>query len=464
MSSPLKTVPAAQYLRMSTDHQSYSLESQRSAIAEYALNRGFDIVRTYEDAGKSGVSLKGRTALTQLLSDVLAPDRPFDAVLAFDVSRFGRFQDPDEAAHYEFICRRAGVTIAYCQDCFENDNSLSSNIIKSLKRMMAGEYSRDLSARLSRAHRCQAELGFRQGGTVPFGFRRQLIDRNGKLKGILEPGETKALNSDRVLVIAGPKDERETIKRIFHLYTNRNYSFRAIANKLNKEGVSGNYGQKWSLYKVKRVLKNELCIGKLTYAKTTSRLQMRRRQNPDKFWVRVDVVDPIVSEHMFHSAQRRISRRGGTMKPEVVLNALRGMLLKHGYLSAALIRQSKSVPDLATFRRYFGKLSNAYKEIGYSPPLHECYWSEEAMIESLKRAYAKRGYITSRLIDSDPELPSVTHLKLKFGSLMSAYALAGFPQRTAYELRELGRLRHEAGTADLPQHSQPKRRGQLRGR
>ncbi|TIW71353.1 MAG: recombinase family protein, partial [Mesorhizobium sp.] len=56
---------------MSTDHQRYSLENQVAVIAEYAERRGFAIVQTYTDAGKSGLTLKGRDGLRQLLSDVV---------------------------------------------------------------------------------------------------------------------------------------------------------------------------------------------------------------------------------------------------------------------------------------------------------------------------------------------------------------------------------------------------------
>lgn len=204
MCSSTKLTPAAQYLRISTELRCYSLDNQRIAIAEYATIRGFEIVRTYVDSGKSGLSLRGRSGLKQLLSDVFAQNREFEAVLVFDISRFGRFQDPDEAAHYEFICRKAGLDVRYCQEPFDNDNSTSSNLIKTLKRIMAGEFSRDLSSRLSGVHLRQAGLGFRQGGTLPFGFRRQVVDRNGNPKFILDAGETKALNSDRVVVVPGP--------------------------------------------------------------------------------------------------------------------------------------------------------------------------------------------------------------------------------------------------------------------
>jgi DNA invertase Pin-like site-specific DNA recombinase len=88
-------IRAAQYLRMSSDNQRYSTENQQSAIAEYAQQHGYEIVATYLDAGKSGLSLKGRDALKQLLSDALATPRAFDAILVLDVSRWGRFQNPD---------------------------------------------------------------------------------------------------------------------------------------------------------------------------------------------------------------------------------------------------------------------------------------------------------------------------------------------------------------------------------
>lgn len=58
-----RRVRAAQYVRMSTDHQRYSTENQADAIRAYADARGIDIVRTYADHGKSGLSIAGRDSL-----------------------------------------------------------------------------------------------------------------------------------------------------------------------------------------------------------------------------------------------------------------------------------------------------------------------------------------------------------------------------------------------------------------
>jgi len=61
---------AAQYVRMSTEHQQYSTSNQAEKIKEYASRRNLEIVRTYADEGKSGLRIDGRAGLQQLLRDV----------------------------------------------------------------------------------------------------------------------------------------------------------------------------------------------------------------------------------------------------------------------------------------------------------------------------------------------------------------------------------------------------------
>jgi DNA invertase Pin-like site-specific DNA recombinase len=115
--------PVAQYLRMSTTNQRYSLENQRDALALYARDHGMTIVQTYSDPGCSGLELKHRLGLRQLLQDVVSKSA-FRAIIVYDVSRWGRFQDPDEAAHYEFLCKSAGVPVHYSSEQFVNDGQV----------------------------------------------------------------------------------------------------------------------------------------------------------------------------------------------------------------------------------------------------------------------------------------------------------------------------------------------------
>src|SRR6476469_2302984 len=141
---PANETRAAQYVRMSRDLQQYSIENQAIAIATYAAQHNMTIVTSYVDRARSGVGIAGRDALKQLLYDVKHGQTDYDVILVYDVSRWGRFQDSDESAYYEYTCKIAGIHIVYCAEEFRNDGSLTSTIMKNIKRVMAGEYSREL--------------------------------------------------------------------------------------------------------------------------------------------------------------------------------------------------------------------------------------------------------------------------------------------------------------------------------
>ena len=79
----MENTPAAQYLRVSTERQEYSLEFQSAGIASYALQQR--LTDLY------GLEIKHRQGLTQLLQEVLGGKHPYRAILVYDVSRWGRF-------------------------------------------------------------------------------------------------------------------------------------------------------------------------------------------------------------------------------------------------------------------------------------------------------------------------------------------------------------------------------------
>ena len=119
----LGPIPAAAYLRVSTASQLGSLQEQAARIRAYASQHHFDIVRTYVDAGRSGLVLRQRHGLQRLLEDVLGGRAEYKAILIDDLSRWGRFQDTDESAHYEFACKQSGISVHYCSEPFRNDGT-----------------------------------------------------------------------------------------------------------------------------------------------------------------------------------------------------------------------------------------------------------------------------------------------------------------------------------------------------
>jgi DNA invertase Pin-like site-specific DNA recombinase len=107
-------VRAAQYVRMSTEHQQYSPENQLEVVRQYAASHNMEIVQEYSDHGRSGLNIVGREGLNKLMLDVESKRTDFSALLVYDVSRWGRFQDVDESAYYEYVLKRAGIRVHYC--------------------------------------------------------------------------------------------------------------------------------------------------------------------------------------------------------------------------------------------------------------------------------------------------------------------------------------------------------------
>jgi DNA invertase Pin-like site-specific DNA recombinase len=194
---------AAQYVRMSTDAQKYSIENQAAAIAAYAARRHIEIIRTYADPGRSGLRIAGRDGLQDLIRDVQLGRADFDCVLVYDITRWGRFQDVDESAYYEFICKRAGIHIHYCADDFENDGSLASIVLKNVKRVAAADYSKQLSKKVFLGQCHVATMGYLRGGPAGYGLRRMLVGEDAKPKGVLQYGERKNLKSERTILVPG---------------------------------------------------------------------------------------------------------------------------------------------------------------------------------------------------------------------------------------------------------------------
>ncbi len=300
----LRAKRAALYVRMSTEHQQYSTSNQRDVILAYANVRGLEIVKDYSDDGKSGLNIEGRDSLAQMIRDVEEGKADYSSILVYDVSRWGRFQDADESAHYEFVCRRAGVAVHYCAEQFENDGTPVSTIIKGVKRMMAGEYSRELSTKVFQGACRLVTLGYRQGGTAGFGLRRVLIDGGGNRKGELKMGEHKSIQTDRVILEPGPDEEVKTVRWMYQAFVTEEKLETEIAALLNAQGIKTDFGREWNRGTVHEVLINEKYIGNNVYHRTSCKLKKKHVNNPPDKWVRKEgAYRGIVERDIFLRAQ-----------------------------------------------------------------------------------------------------------------------------------------------------------------
>lgn len=365
----MKLTPAAQYLRMSTEHQQYSMANQAAVIAEYAQANGFEIVETYSDPGRSGLVLRQRPGLQRLLAEVVAGQGSYRAILVYDVSRWGRFQDSDEAAHYEYLCKAAGIPVHYCAECFSNDSSTAGLMMKALKRTMAAEFSRELSQKILLGQKRLSALGYRMGATPGYGCRRMLYSESGQPKQLLADFEYKNLATDRVKLVPGPAEEVATIQDMFRMCVEGNLSPSVIAQELNRRGLKPPGFPRWRETRVYGMLLNPKYAGCLAYARTTQRLAGPKRHTPEQEWVVVpNAYEALVPQELFQAAQQAIkNRKSERCSEQQLLDDLRRLWREQGRLTGRMINACGFTAGATTYRAHFGTLQHAYELIGYRP-------------------------------------------------------------------------------------------------
>lgn len=376
---------AAQYVRMSTEHQRYSTENQSDAIHQYAEQRSLEVVRTYADEGKSGLRLDGRDALKRLIDDVQKGKADFTTILVYDVSRWGRFQDADESAYYEYTCRRAGIAVQYCAEQFENDGSPVSTIVKGVKRAMAGEYSRELSAKVFAGQCRLIEIGYRQGGPAGYGLRRMLVDQNGTHKGALARGEHKSIQTDRVILVPGAAIEIEAVQWMYRAFVEEGKLEHEIADLLNSRHVQTEDGRSWTRGRVHQVLTNPKYVGDNVWNRISYKLKKLRIRNEPEMWVRSNgAFEPIVERHLFDAAQAIIQNRSRRITEEDMLDRLQSLYQARGHLSGLIIDEAEDLPSSSTYSARFGSLSRAYQLVGFTPERDFKYIEINRMLRGLQ--------------------------------------------------------------------------------
>jgi len=126
-----------------------------------------------------------------------------------------------------------GVRVHYCAESFANDDTLPAMMMKSLKRVMAGEYSRELGVKVFDAQTRGAKLGFRQGALPGYGLRRLLLAPDKTPKQLMKRGERKSLAT----LVPGPDNEVRCVHMIYHMFLRKQMMFTEIARELNRKGI-----------------------------------------------------------------------------------------------------------------------------------------------------------------------------------------------------------------------------------
>jgi DNA invertase Pin-like site-specific DNA recombinase len=416
---------AAAYVRMSKDSQEYSVHNQTTFIKKYAAEHKLFIVRFYADEGISGLRLENRPAFTSLITTVIGNRADFAKVLVYDVSRWGRFQDIDESALYEILCRRHGVDIIYCNETFGTDHTLYSSLGKMVKRASAADYSRDFSIRAFRGQCHLSSLGFTMGGVAPYGLRKVLVKADGKrIYGPISP-DRKIQIGCRVSLVPGPAKEVKVVREIFRRYVELDETGPQIAKFLNASGSRAPKGGEWDDAAVYSILEKEKYAGTQVYNRHSSKLGTKPRANPPSEWIRRPNAFPaIIDLEVFQKAQEiRLARRRRPSDEEA-LEMLRRLLARHGFLSERMVVRNKTMPCMQTYAKRFGSLYRAFQLVGYNGS------SEHAGAQERFR----RRYLRAVLAEEIREIVESADLTLEMKPTASWFRMA---RRVTFSLQLL---------------------------
>lgn len=256
----------------------------------------------------------------------------------------------------------------YCAEQFENDGSPVSTIVKGVKRAMAGEYSRELSANVFAGQCRLIELGFRQGGPAGFGLRRVLIDQTGSIKSELSRGEQKSLQTDRVILMPGPDTEVATVHQMYRWFIDDGMPESEIATRLNERGICTDLNRHWTRSTVREVLSNEKYVGHNVYNRISCKLKKHRVVNLPEMWIKKEgAFEAVVSPEVFYTAQGIIRARAHRFSNEELIEKLRHLFQHRGFLSGVIIDEAEGMPSAAAYIHRFGSLIRAYEAVGFTP-------------------------------------------------------------------------------------------------
>ncbi len=299
----------AYYRHSAEDKQENSILIQSEHAENLARENNIEIIHSDGDDGVSGL-IENRPAFQRLFDEwILNPKAPaFKYVLVYDVSRWGRFQDQDQAAYLEFLCKKNGKKVIYVSRGMPTeDGQLISHLQTSIERYMAAEYSRQLSEKVFYGSAKVSEQGYSAGGTACFGMVRVLLDVNKNFVRILKHGERKSIDNERVTFAPANDTDSETVKKIFDLFVKEHQGPTEIADILNSLGLLSATGRTWDRSKVTKVLSNATYMGTRVYNKTWNRLKQGRRANPTSSWILAEEAFlGIVDRKTFELAQERM--------------------------------------------------------------------------------------------------------------------------------------------------------------
>ena len=314
----------ALYERLSRDDdlngESNSITNQKKYLEDYARRNGFTNIRHFTDDGFSGVNFN-RPSFQELIKEVEAGN--VATIIVKDMSRLGR-NYLQVGFYTEVLFPQKDVRFLAINNSIDSNNA-SDNDFAPFLNIMNEWYAKDTSNKIKAVFDARMKDGKRCSGSIPYGYNR--------------------LATDKQTLVVDPVAS-EVVKRIF-LLANEGKSPRAIAELLTEEkvlipaahakeyhpeqynGTKFSDPYTWGMSTIRAILSRQEYLGHTVLRKSVStnfKLHKRKNTDEDEQYVFYNTHEPIISQELWDSVQKRKKRANRTAARGTHSNRLSGYL------------------------------------------------------------------------------------------------------------------------------------------
>ena len=314
----------ALYERLSRDDdlngESNSITNQKQYLEDYARRNGFTNIRHFTDDGFSGVNFN-RPSFQELIKEVEAGN--VATIIVKDMSRLGR-NYLQVGFYTEVLFTQKDVRFLAINNSIDSNNA-SDNDFAPFLNIMNEWYAKDTSNKIKAVFDARMKDGKRCSGSIPYGYNR--------------------LATDKQTLVVDPVAS-EVVKRIF-LLANEGKSPRAIAELLTEEkvlipaahareyhpeqynGIKFTDPYLWGMSTIRGILSRQEYLGHTVLRKSVStnfKLHKRKNTDEEEQYVFYNTHEPIISQELWDSVQKRKKRANRTATKGTHSNRLSGYL------------------------------------------------------------------------------------------------------------------------------------------
>ena len=298
---PTEITRAAIYARYSSHEQDggESIDFQLTRCKEYVEKQGWALDETniFIDRARSGTSIHRREAFNNILTLAKTDSPPFDVVVSWHTSRFGR--DSDQAIFNKVYLKRYGIDVK-----FVSQDIPDGHIGKLIERIYEWKDEADSILIGQNAFEGQREVtqkGFSGGGKAPYGYRRKAVsDPDGKTD---KDGKPVTYSTFEVV-----PEQAEVVQRIFGDYAD-GLSYKKIAHRLNDEGIPSSRGGTWSPSAIREMLYNETYLGHRVWNRVRRNKKIRKgtkKPKPRAEWIiKENAHEALISPELWQAVEDR---------------------------------------------------------------------------------------------------------------------------------------------------------------